>query len=513
MTSKTINLHMNRVEGDLEVSARVLDGVVVDAWCRGTMYRGFERIMMGRGALDGLVITPRICGICSTSHLMAAARALDSIAHVTPPPDAQRVRNLALMTEHVQSDVRHTVLMFAGDLVNPAHRDDPHYEEAVRRFEPFEGSSVREVIRETKKLLEVVAIIGGQWPHSSFMIPGGIASVPSRADLLQCALLVRSFRAWYEERILGCSIDRFAEVRSAGDLDAWLEESKSHAESDLGFFIRCARSMKLDRIGAGYDNFISYGSLELPPETSVRATEASLFLEPGGFARGTEVESFDQQDIAEHVAHSWFTDYEGGRHPFDGETRPYATGYEGSKYSWAKAPRYKDQPAETGPLAEAVVGGNHLIQDMIGRHGASVFVRQLARIIRPVRLLPAMEVWIKETRGDGEFYEKPREIENGRGFGLCHAGRGVLGHWVDVADGAIAHYQIITPTAWNASPRDAQDQRGPIEEALVGTAVADLDNPVDIFHVVRSFDPCLVCTVHALHGDRRRSTSCLRLGS
>lgn len=510
MAATTINLHMNRVEGDLEVRANVLDGVVVDAWCKGTMYRGFERIMMGRGPLDGLVITPRICGICSTSHLMAAARALDEIAHVKPPPDAHRIRNLALMTEHVQSDVRHTVLMFAGDLVNEAHKSDPHFEEAARRFEPFKGQSVAETIRETKKLLEVVAIVGGQWPHSSFMVPGGIVSVPSPSDLQQCAMLLRGFRAWYEQRVLGCALEVVAGLQSESDIDAWLDQSESHRQSDLGFLVRCMRSMKLDTVGASHGNFLSVGSLELPEGTSVRAPEGSRFLEPPGFARGIEVEAFDQRHIAEHVAHSWFVNHEGGLHPFDGETRPYATGEEGPKYSWAKAPRYGDRVVETGPLAEGIIGGNGLIRDLVKRNGASVFVRQLARILRPVRLLPAMQTWIEEAEGDGKFYTKPKPIEEGRAFGLCHAARGALGHWVEIVDGSISHYQIITPTAWNASPRDTDHRRGAIEEALIGTPVSDPDNPVDVYHVVRSFDPCLVCTVHALRKGKPDRSSVLR---
>jgi len=74
MSHKTsLTLPMNRVEGDLELRVELEDGVVSDAWSSGTMYRGFERILVGRGALDGLVITPRICGICTTSHLTAAA--------------------------------------------------------------------------------------------------------------------------------------------------------------------------------------------------------------------------------------------------------------------------------------------------------------------------------------------------------------------------------------------------------------------------------------------------------
>ncbi len=507
MTATTITLHMNRVEGDLEVHAEVSDGVVVDAWCKGTMYRGFERILVGRGALDGLVITPRICGICSTSHLMAAARALDAIHGVQPPPDAHRIRNVALMTEHVQSDVRHSALMFAADLVNVAHQSDPHYEEAVRRFEPFRGSSVVETIRETKKVLEIVAIVGGQWPHSSFMVPGGVVSVPSTPDLLQCRLLLTSFKAWYEKRILGCNVERFAEVGSEADLDAWLEESVLHREGDLGFMLRMMRSLGLDAVGRGHGNFLSVGSLEMPEGTSLRAARGSDFFEPSGFARGLLVEPFDQASIAEHVAHSWFVDYGDGRHPFDGETQPYATGAEGTRYSWAKAPRYEANVVETGPLAEAIIGGNALIRDMVGRRGPSALVRQLARIIRPARLIPAMLTWLEEAQGDGTYYSKPKAVESGRGFGLCHAARGALGHWVEISEGSISHYQVVTPTAWNASPRDTLHRRGAIEQAIVGTPVRDLENPIDVFHVVRSYDPCLVCTVHALHKRPLRALS------
>ena len=84
---KTINVPLNRVEGDLEIRVEVDDSVVLNSWSSGTMYRGYEKILVGRGALDGLVITPRICGICGTSHLTAASRALDMIAGATPPGD------------------------------------------------------------------------------------------------------------------------------------------------------------------------------------------------------------------------------------------------------------------------------------------------------------------------------------------------------------------------------------------------------------------------------------------
>ena len=493
-----INVPLNRVEGDLEVRVEIDDGIVSNAWSSGTMYRGFERMMVGRGPLDGLVITPRICGICSTSHLTAAAQALDMISNVSPPADAVRIRNIALIAECLQNDLRHGFLMFTVDFTNPVYEENPLFGEAVRRYQPLRGETVVEVIRETKKVLEIIAILGGQWPHSSYMVPGGVTGVPKAADLMICRQLLARFQKWYEHRILGCSLERWLEVKSGADLDKWLEEKDSHRQSDLGFYISFARSAGLHEMGRGHSNFISCGSLPLPDSTGVRGRKETGFLIPPGFAMGTESRGFDQEKISEHVAYSWFETYKDGKHPFDGETRPYATGQEGKKYSWAKAPRYDGLPAETGPLAEMIIAGNPLFLDLIDSQGPNVFVRELARLVRPVELMPAARQWIEEATGGKVFYSHADEITDGEGFGLTHGPRGALGHWVKIADGKIEHYQIITPTAWNASPRDSGGIRGPWEEAMVGTKLRDELNPVELGHIVRSFDACLVCTVHAV---------------
>lgn len=499
-----LEIPVNRVEGDLEVRVEIKDGQVTDAWSTGTMFRGFENIMVGRGALDGLVITPRVCGICGVAHLTAASRALDMITKVKIPPDAVRIRNFSLMAEHIQSDIRHSFLMFTVDMVNPCYQKSKLYDEAIRRYAPFKGETVKEVIRETKRVLEMIAIVGGQWPHSSFMVPGGVASLPSEADLRQCQLILRQYRQWYEKRILGCRIEELLEIETAQDLDNWLK-IKEHAESDLGFFIRYAREIGLDKLGRSHGNFISYGYLDLPKGTEVKSLlKNSSTLIPGGFIKGSKAADFNQKNIAEHVASSWFADYSGGKHPFEGETIPYASGREGKKYSWAKAPRYDDLPAETGPLAEMMVSKIPLFTDLVKKaKGPNVLLRQLARLLRPALLIPAMEKWLEETTGDGKFYNSPGKIVNGEGYGLTHAARGALGHWVKIKDGKICHYQIITPTAWHASPRDANGIRGITEEALIGVPVKDAGNPVAVGHVVRSFDHCLVCTVHAVGRNRQ----------
>ena len=501
---KILDIPLNRAEGDLEIRVEVEDGQVTDAWSSGTMFRGFENLLRGRGARDGLVITPRICGICCTSHLMAAAKALDAVSGVTPPDNAIRLRNIGLMVEHVQSDVRQSVLMFMVDFANPAYAEHSLFDEAVRRYAPLQGTSCIDVIKETKKVLEIVAIIGGEWPHSTFMVPGGVAFGPSATDLVNCRYQLAFYRQWYEKRVLGCSLERWRAVASAADLDRWLAESTAHRDSELGFFIRFARLAGLEAMGRGHGNFLSYGNFDLPRETAVEAVDGGRMLVPAGFAVGTEVQPFDHLNIAEHVNHSWFKDYDGGRHPFEGETNPSARDGGDGKYSWAKAPRYRDMPAETGPLAEAVIAGDPLFVDLVKERGPNAFSRCLARMTRPATLFPAMDAWLGEISHDreGAFYEPPGKITEGEGCGLAQAARGALGHWVRIRGGRISHYQIITPTAWHASPRDSQGLRGGWEEALIGTPIGDAENPVNAGHVVRSFDPCLVCTVHTTHRGR-----------
>jgi hydrogenase large subunit len=113
MGRRTIRGETNRVEEDVEIRLEVEDSTVVDAWCVGSTYRGYEQILLGRDPKNLLVICPRICGICSTSQLYAATTALE-VAYQSPiAPNGIRIRNLCLMAESLMSDARHTFVMFA----------------------------------------------------------------------------------------------------------------------------------------------------------------------------------------------------------------------------------------------------------------------------------------------------------------------------------------------------------------------------------------------------------------
>ena len=261
---------------------------------------------------------------------------------------------------------------------------------------------------------------------------------------------------------------RWQDVKTQKDLNVWLDEKDDHWESDLGFFTRFARSAGLDKIGKGCGNFISFGSLQIPENSNVAGLATGDTFFPAGFFSGLTAFPFDQAKITEDITASFLTglsDYKTPRHPFDGFTVAVKPKHSSEKYSWAKAPRYDDLPAETGPLAELLVASHPLVTDLFAREGPNVFLRQLARIIRPALIMPALDCWLSEIAVSGDsFLQNFRPRETGIGYGLTEAHRGALGHWIKIEDDKIAHYQIISPTTWNASPRDAAGQRGPWEK-------------------------------------------------
>ena len=105
--------------------------------------------------------------------------------------------------------------------------------------------------------------------------------------------------------------------------------------------------------------------------------------------------------------------------------------------------------------------------------------------------------WLAGLRPREPFAHPHALPDEGQGVGTTEAARGTLGHWLSVRQGRLERYQIVAPTSWNFSPRDHLGRPGALEAALVGAPVLPgEDTPVAVQHIVRSFDPCMVCTVH-----------------
>ena len=477
----------NRVEGDLEVTLELDGDRVRSAQVNATMYRGFEQILQGKAPHDALVYVPRICGICSVSQSVAAARALADLGGITMPPNGQHVTNVILANENLADHLTHFYLFFMPDFCRPVYAARPWHAEAVRRFSPDHGEQVRAATAARQRWLTIMGTLGGKWPHTQAIEPGGTSRAIDAAERVRLLTKVREFRAFLERQLFAAPLEAVAELQDEAALWRW--HASDPLAGDLRFFLTLVRDLALENLGPGPGRFLSYGAYTQP--------DGRCAL-PGGVWRADQarLDAVDAAAITEDATHAWLAEAgQGPLHPLSGMTRPEPD--KAGAYTWNKAPRLAGEVVETGAIARQLAAGQSLVRDAVAHHGGSVYTRVLARLIELARVVPMVEGWLREIQPGAAFCAPTRLPDEGRGVGLSEAARGSLGHWLVVQRGRIANYQIVAPTSWNFSPRDAAGEPGALEQALVDAPVLEGEKtPVAVQHIVRSFDPCMVCTVH-----------------
>jgi hydrogenase large subunit len=468
MAKFTIVDPVTRIEGHMKVDVSIEqvrgENKVVDVACSGTLFRGFEVLLKGRDAWDAPVLTSRICGVCPVSHSMASVNALEKAQGLVPSPNGRIMRNLVLGSNFIQSHILHFYLLAFFDFVRgPAAAPwTPAWEVDMRDGLDALLSHLPQSLEARRRAHEMGAVFGGRMPLPHTYIPGGITAVPTTE-------MVESFRghlSWLKQFIQGIYIPDVERIGTVyGDYFS---------------------------IGEGCRNFLAFGVFELDETGEERLFKSGL----GRVKAPGKTWHLDPARITESVAYSWYDDAAEGLAPEVGQTLAVDPLTKEDAYSWLKAPRYARTPFEVGPLARMWVNGNY-------RRGASVMDRHLARAQETLLIAQAMDSWLDEIEIGQSVVSEEMPSADGTGVGLTEAPRGALGHWVEIGAGRINHYQIITPTCWNASPRDSRGVMGPMEQAIKGLSVTDPDKPVEVLRVIHSFDPCLSCAVHVLRPGSR----------
>ncbi|MCB1774389.1 MAG: nickel-dependent hydrogenase large subunit [Rhodocyclaceae bacterium] len=473
----------NRVEGDLEVTLDVDDGRVRSARVNSPLYRGFEQILRGKHPFDAMVFVPRICGICSVSQSVASALALRDALQLEVPPNGDRVTNLLLACENVADHLTHFYLFFMPDFARAAYAGEAWHAAVKARFEAVSGRARVSMLPARARFMHLMGLLGGKWPHTLSLQPGGSARAVSGAEVIRLFAILREFRGWLERELFGDALEAVAAIDSAANLARWAA-ARSPASSDFACFLEVADALGLAALGRGTGRFLSVGTY--------RIGDAPAYA--GGVWDGA-LRPFRHEDVVEDITSSWMMAPSAPAHPWAGDTEPDMD--KDGAYSWCKAPRWQGQVVECGALARQVVDGHPLARSLAAVDGGSVSSRVVGRLLEIARTVIAMETWIREIRPGEPFCQRADLPEEARGVGLVEAARGALGHWLVIRKGRIANYQIIAPTTWNFSPRDQAGTPGALEQALVGAAVpAGEGGALQVQHVVRSFDPCMVCTVH-----------------
>jgi hydrogenase large subunit len=472
----------NRVEGDLEVTLDIEDGTVASAYVNSPLFRGFEEILLGKAPLDAPVFVPRICGICSVAQSAAAAQALAQAFGWQPPANGRIAANLMLATENLADHLTHFYLYFMPDFARAEYAKQPWFADTETRFKAMRGTAAAAMLPARAGFMRIMGMVAGKWPHTLALQPGGSSRPLQASEKIRLRVILREFRGFLESTLFGDTLEKVAALSTLDELAAW---GAAHPGSDFGRFLAIAQALSLDRLGRAGDLFMSYGSF--PQE------DARLF--PAGLWDGGAPATFDVGAIREDVRHAWYAEAEAPQAPESGATLPLAD--KQGAYSWCKAPRYGGRVVEVGALARQAVAGHALARALIAAGGGNVLSRVVMRVIEIARVVPEMERWVEQLAPGEAFFVAGSVPEDGDGVGLVEAARGSLGHWLSVRHGRIHNYQIIAPTTWNFSPRDGGEQPGALEQALTGIAVPQEGaTPAAVQHVVRSFDPCMVCTVH-----------------
>ncbi len=496
---------VTRIEGHLKIEAVVEGGVVKEAKSSGMLFRGIETILRGRDPRDAQHYTQRICGVCPTSHAMAATLNLDSAFGIADkiPDNGRIMRNLILGAAHVSDHILHFYHLAALDYVDVVaiagyDGNDPELL-SVKRFAlegdpvPFlpryEGdyrlskaenlqalSHYLKALEMRRKGHEMLAIFGGRIPHQNAIVPGGVSEVPT-VDKIASFL-------WH-----------LNELRDFID-SAYIPDVVMVAKAYSDYF----------EIGKGCGRLLSYGNYDLEGGVADYAKRKRLFA-AGVLGTDLRLEPLDASRITEEVMHSWYQDRAPAT-PHE-EDAPQTQLNKKGAYSFIKSPRYKGQVYEVGPvarLAATYASGDPVAKNLIDSALAqfkaspkvlfSVLGRHLARALCCKIIADTMPSWLLQLKVGEPAYLPYAIPEEAKGMGLVDGARGALGHFIEIKGKKIANYQCVVPSTWNLSPRDGKGDAGPVEQALEGTRVKDEANPVEIVRIVRAFDPCIACAVH-----------------
>ena len=453
---------VTRLEGHMKVEVEIDDTKkVIAARSTGNMFRGFENLLKGRDPRDAVHLTQRICGLCPVSHGIASVKAIEKIQNYKPTGQARLLRNLIQGGNYVSDHILHFYHLSLLDYVKGPDRSpwDTSYDTDMR----FSKKAGEELFKNYVKALEMrrkahemVTLFAGRIPHVRSIMPGGVTKTPTREEIETYKTLLKEVGAFINNEYYS-DVQKIASVY------------KDYYD-----------------IGKGYENFISFGVFEI---------EGNKTLSRRGRYTEGKYYNVDENKITEDPHYAWYT----GNTPEtvrQGQTNPRLD--KETAYTWIKAPRYQDIPHEAGPLARMWIDGEY-------RKGVSVMDRHVARMLESKKLVKALSNWINELEPNVQEYDASKHTlpKAGASIGMTEAPRGALLHYLKYDNNLIQNYQIITPTCWNASPKDRNEIIGPMEKALIGIQIKDVNHPVELMRVIHSFDPCTACAVHIIDIDKK----------
>lgn len=459
MTDKVVINPVTRISGYLQITAYIEKNKIIDAKSQGMLFRGFEKMLKGRPPLDAIYFTERICGICSTAHSMASSRALENAFKIQPDKNEEMIRDVLHGSEFLQNHLRHFYQYVIPDYVkgfdiNPiysvTHED---FRIPKRESEKIVKDYFQSLIY-SRKAHEILAVLGGKAPHNHGVFAGGVTVNITAQKIVQIKALVTEIKNFIENNML----------------------------EDLGIIAKYYKDYF--NIGTGCKNLMTYGVFD-------SYGKDVYYVTPRIIIDGVE-EKLNIENINENVYRSW---YKAKGDTLDISDNNWEVDpFKQQGYSFIKAPRYKGHAVQVGPLARMYISGEY-------RRGISTMDRIVARALEAKKIANIMMQLLERIVPKDSTNKAFSLPKNAVGYGFIDTTRGSLAHYVNIQQGEIKNYTIITPSTWNLSPKDSNGISGALEQSLIGTQVDNPKNPTEIGRIVRSFDPCVSCATHVLSKD------------
>ena len=479
MTRRIVVNPVTRISGFMEIQADVENNRVVDAKTEGLLFRGFEKMLVGRNPFDAVYFTQRICGICSTAHSMASTLALEDAMGIAPSEQGRYLRDILHGCEFLQNHIRHFYQYTIPDFVKLPENYPLFKSEHTDYRLPKEKNDrlVKDYFASldiSRSAHEMLAVLGGKVPHNHGVFIGGITTQATTDKIIKIKSILNSIYQFINNSMLP---DVYTISQYYSDYFA---------------------------IGGGYGNLMSFGCFN--GYKALGTLYVNPLVQTGGITS-----AFNPGSITEEIDYAWYKDRQNAGKPLEADPgrmasseaqcndQPEADMSKPQAYSWVKAPRYNKLPFETGPLARQWLSGEY-------RNGVSTMDRTIARVLEARRIAMVMNTLLENLIPGISVQNEYSIPETAVGKGLTDTTRGALGHWLRINNQVISFYQIITPSAWNLSTRSGSNMKGTAEQALIGTYVKDIYDPVEIGRTIRSFDPCISCATHVYKGGKHINT-------
>jgi NAD-reducing hydrogenase large subunit len=442
---------MTRIEGHAKITLHLDDsGAVEQARFHVTQVRGFEKLTEGRPFHEMPSLMARICGICPVSHLVASAKACDAIMAVEIPETAAKLRRLMNLAQIVQSHALSFFYLSSPDLL--LGMDAAPEKRNLFGVAQADPALARDGVRLRQFGQQIIESLGGKRIHPSWVVPGGVSEplLPAQREAILSALpeimtLAQRTLTWFKRQ-----------------LERYDEEIRTFANFPSYFMGLVNEQGGLEHYG---------GNLRV--------------MDAAGNVVGDQLDPARYQNYIGEAVEPW----------------SYL------KFPYYKPFGYPDGMVRVGPLARLN------IIDQCGTPEAAqewAEFRQLERgavlgsfhyhYARLIEILYAVER-IGQLLEDPEILSPHVRafagINNSEGIGVAEAPRGTLIHHYKVdAQGLMTSANLIIATGHN----NLAMNRGVLQVAkhfVKGDQLAEgMLNRVEA--VIRTFDPCLSCSTHAI---------------